>query len=86
MCRLEVNGAAMTAMGGQSLAAALVDHGMWAIRRNQINGDARGPYCGMGVCFECEVEVDGRKHTRACMTDVADGMVVRTSSTTTLEP
>jgi predicted molibdopterin-dependent oxidoreductase YjgC len=84
MCRLEVDGVAMTAVAGQSLAAALVEHGMWAIHRNPVSGEARGPYCGMGVCFECEVVVDGSMQ-RACLMGVADGMVVRTASTPTAE-
>jgi predicted molibdopterin-dependent oxidoreductase YjgC len=84
-CRLEVDGLPFEAPTGQSLAAALVHHGLWIFRRNPVTGEARGPYCGMGVCFECELEVDGRKGTRACLTEVADGMVVRTAAVPTRE-
>jgi predicted molibdopterin-dependent oxidoreductase YjgC len=80
-CHLEVDGLSLAVIAGQSLAAALVEHGVWAFRRNPITGEARGPYCGMGVCFECEVEVDDRRGVRACMAEVADGMVVRTLAT-----
>jgi sarcosine oxidase subunit alpha len=38
----------------------------------------RAPLCGMGVCFECRVQVDGVAHVRACMTPVSDGMQVVT--------
>jgi D-hydroxyproline dehydrogenase subunit gamma len=85
MCRLEVDGVPMKAVAGQSLAAALVDHGLWAVHRNPVTGEARGPYCGMGVCFECEVVVDGNTQ-RACLIGVADGMVVGTASAPTAEP
>ena len=43
-------------------------------------GTARGGFCGMGVCLECRVTVDGRPGTRACMTEVRDGMEVATDA------
>ncbi len=57
---------------GDTLAAALVDAGELACRLTR-SGEQRGVYCGMGVCHECVMEVDGLP-ARACMTTVHDGM------------
>lgn len=80
LCHLQVDGQQLEALTGQSLAAVLVQHGVWTFRRNPVSGDLRGPYCGMGICFECEVAVDGRNDVRACLTEVSSGMVVRTAA------
>jgi predicted molibdopterin-dependent oxidoreductase YjgC len=42
-----------------------------------VSGEPRAPYCMMGVCFECLVEVDGVPNVQACMTSVREGMTVR---------
>lgn len=79
-CRIIVDGLAVSAVSGQSVAAALIAGDLWAFRRNPASGDLRGPYCGMGVCFECEVSIDGVPHRRACMTEIRPGMVIITAS------
>ncbi len=71
-----VDGAPVGAYLGESVAAALIADGRPEIRRTR-SGAARGVYCGMGVCFECLVVVDGVPNTRACMTWVRDGMEIR---------
>jgi D-hydroxyproline dehydrogenase subunit gamma len=78
-CAISVDGRRLTAVEGQSLAALLVAHGIWHFRRNPVSAEPRGPFCGMGVCFECELEVDGRPGVRSCLTPVSDGMRVRTA-------
>jgi predicted molibdopterin-dependent oxidoreductase YjgC len=45
-----------------------------------VEGRARGPYCMMGVCFDCLVVVDGVGSRQGCMTRVRDGMVVETQN------
>lgn len=68
-----LDGRPVTAFAGETVAAVLiVDEGLRA--RRTTGGAARGVYCGMGVCFDCLVVVDGVPNTRACMTLVADGM------------
>ena len=57
------------------MAAALTAAGIKGLRRTR-SGEARGVFCGMGVCYECLVTVDGRPGQRACMTRVRDGMSV----------
>ena len=63
------------ALEGETIAAALSAAGIVAFRRT-ASGAPRGLHCGMGACFDCVVTVDGRIGQRACMTKVADGMVV----------
>jgi predicted molibdopterin-dependent oxidoreductase YjgC len=73
LVELEVDGQPLTAAAGRSIAAALIEHdGLWL--RRSPGGAPRGVYCGIGVCFECRVHVDGRGAVRACVTPVEDGM------------
>ncbi|MFV2197719.1 (2Fe-2S)-binding protein [Nocardiopsis sp. LOL_012] len=65
---------------GTSVAAALLEQGRWDFRTDPVSGTARGPYCGMGVCLECEVTVDGRPAVRACIERVREGMSIDTSA------
>ncbi len=69
-------GEAVTAPAGISLAAALLGHS-GAPTRQTAKGNSRTPYCMMGVCFDCLVEVDGTPNTQACMFPVRAGMTVR---------
>jgi len=45
--------------------------------RTSITGEPRAPLCGMGICFECRVTIDGRAHCRACQTEAREGMEIR---------
>lgn len=70
-----VDGRAADAYAGETVAAVLLAEG--EIRtRTTVGGEPRGVFCGMGVCFDCLVVVDGVPNTRACMTRVRDGMRV----------
>lgn len=62
---------------GTTVAAAILNLGETAFRRS-VTGDARGPLCGMGICFECRVTINGEQHKRSCTTLAADGMEVVT--------
>ena len=73
---IEFEGQPLAARAGESLAAALTAHGIRGLRRTR-DGSERGLFCGMGVCQECLVEVDGRPNRRACMTRVDRPLVVR---------
>jgi sarcosine oxidase subunit alpha len=75
--RLRVDGAELRVPPGASLAAALLSGGVTRFRRG-IRGEPRAPLCGMGICFECRVTIDGVAHRRACMVEVREGMEVRT--------
>jgi sarcosine oxidase subunit alpha len=74
---LRVDGRAVQAAAGVTVAVALAQLGIWAFRRSVL-GQPRGPVCGMGICYECRVTIDGIAHRRACMQQVSAGMEVRT--------
>jgi hypothetical protein len=84
-CSIEANGSRIQALPGQSVAAALIQAGIWQFRLHPITGESRGPYCGMGVCFECELEIDGVPDTRACLVTVRPGMVIKTDRASGME-
>jgi D-hydroxyproline dehydrogenase subunit alpha len=77
MPELIVDGRRVEAEAGVTVAAALADAGVERLRLSST-GQARGPLCVMGTCFECRVTLDGEPHRRACLAIVRDGMVVET--------
>jgi len=77
-CRVTVNGEGLRVASGTSVAAAVALARVGTFRRS-ATGAPRGPLCGMGICFECRVELDGRAGVRSCMAQCRDGMIVRTS-------
>jgi len=72
---ISFDGETVTAYEGESLAAALVAAG-WIVQRTTSKGQPRGVFCGMGVCHDCLVTVDGQASRRACMTKVRAAMRV----------
>ena len=72
-----VNGVPVIMPAGSMVAAAILNTGVHAFRRS-ATGEQRGPLCGMGICFECRVTIDGEPHCRSCQTVCKDGMDVRT--------
>ncbi|WP_335945509.1 (2Fe-2S)-binding protein [Pseudomonas sp. G166] len=75
--QIEFEGLPLTVPGAVSLAAALLSSGIRHTRESAINGRLGAPYCMMGVCFECLVEVDGQANVQACLVPVRPGMRVR---------
>ena len=73
-----IDGAPFAACTGDTVAAALLASGRLAFRATPVTGAARGPYCMMGVCFDCLVTIDGRPNQQACMVAVAPGMRIET--------
>lgn len=59
---------------GTTVAAVLANAGFHG--RRSVSGEQRAALCGMGVCHECRVTIDGRAHQRACMTTVVAGMAI----------
>ena len=74
--KITVDGKPLETQEGVTLAAALLNAGVAAFRRS-VTGEGRGPVCGMGICFECRVTVDGVRHVKACQEPVREGMEVR---------
>jgi predicted molibdopterin-dependent oxidoreductase YjgC len=70
-------GQELHAAAGDTVAAALLAHEQVNFRSTSVSNTARGPYCMMGVCFECLVEVDGVANRQACMLGVREGMRVK---------
>jgi predicted molibdopterin-dependent oxidoreductase YjgC len=73
-----LDGIDITAFPGETIAAALLATGRRALRHTEKAGRPRGIFCGMGVCFDCLVTVEGRTHLRACLTPAEPGMHVVT--------
>ena len=86
-CNFSFEGTRVRAYQGETIAAALIAEGKRQFRVDSLN-QSRGPYCNMGTCFECVVQVRVGIHvtagnagewrlTRACLTRVSDGLEVR---------
>ena len=73
-----IDGTATPARHGDTVAAAMLGSGYVACRTAAVSGTPRGPYCLMGVCFDCLVKIDGDANRQACMTTVRDGMRIET--------
>lgn len=71
-----IDGVAVPAAPGETVAAVLVRTAPYHARLTPVSGEARAPYCLMGVCFDCLAVVDERPTQRTCMTVVQDGMRV----------
>ena len=72
-----VNGVSVAMPAGSMVSAAILKTGVTTFRRS-VSGEPRGPLCGMGICFECRVTIDGEAHCRSCQTVCRNGMDVRT--------
>ena len=75
-----VDGKPLPARVGESVAAALLAAGILQLRSTPASGAARGPYCMMGVCFDCLVAIDGVGNRQACLVPVRGGMAIETQS------
>jgi D-hydroxyproline dehydrogenase subunit gamma len=69
-----IDGAAVNAREGDTVAAALLAAGCIDFRTTPVIGSKRGPYCLMGACFDCLVTIDGVPNRQACMLRIRDGM------------
>lgn len=72
---IEVDGQRLEVEPGITVAAALLNAGIAGFRVS-VTGEPRGPLCGMGVCQECRVGINGREQQRSCMYQVENGMIV----------
>ncbi|MCP1574964.1 sarcosine oxidase subunit alpha [Herbaspirillum rubrisubalbicans] len=77
---IQVDGHTIHAREGETLATALLKAGVTPLRHTPVSGSPRAPFCLMGVCFECLVEVDGRQNVQSCMVQVRAGMEVHLSN------
>ena len=76
--QVRINGVTTRVPKGVTVAAAVIQTGRSGFRRS-VSGELRGPLCGMGICFECRVAIDGQEHCRSCQIVCREGMEVTTS-------
>ena len=81
---IEVNGNKIPAKRGQTIAAAILESGIRSFRKTRKNAH-RGPYCGIGLCYECRMVVDGILNVRTCATLAKPGCRVQTQDDSLLE-
>lgn len=74
---LFLNDQAISARSGETVAACLLRAGAGHFRTTPVSGSPRLPYCMIGHCFECLVEIDGVGNQQACLTLVQNDMRVR---------
>jgi D-hydroxyproline dehydrogenase subunit gamma len=74
---IRVNGTALSVSHGTTVAAAVFAAGTTKFRRS-VTGEPRAPLCGMGICYECRVTINGSPHAKSCQILCAGGMDVHT--------
>lgn len=75
---IEVDGEEILAYEGETIAAALLAAGKRISRKTTKRKELRGVYCGIGVCFECRMIVNGKPNTRVCQTLATPNCTVQT--------
>jgi len=75
MIALNINDNEVKVIEGSTVATAIIASGTGIFRRS-VSGEPRLPLCGMGVCFECRVTINGVKYQRSCQLLAEEGMVV----------
>ena len=75
---IDFEGARLSVPAGITVAAAVMGYtGEKYIRRSPVSGEKRAPFCFMGVCHECLMEIDGIPDQQACIIEVKDGMNIK---------
>ena len=77
MVDIKRNGKSVSVPVGSMVSTAVARARLVMFRRS-VSGAPRAPLCGMGICFECRVTINGREHCRSCQIPCAPGMEVRT--------
>ncbi|KOV67782.1 proline dehydrogenase [Streptomyces sp. AS58] len=76
------DGREIPALPGRTVAAVLWAAGITSWRTTRTSGSPRGVFCGIGVCHDCLVTVDGRPNQRACLVPAVPGADIRTQEGT----
>lgn len=74
---IELDGVTVKVPAGVSVAAGLLSLDCLPFRQTPVSATPRAPFCMMGLCFDCLVEIDGEPNQRACQRQVVAGMRVR---------
>ena len=67
------NGETFKGVEGQSIAAALMATGVRELRKTRFDEEPRLIFCGIGICFDCVVVVNGVANQRACLIEIVEG-------------
>jgi len=76
--QVTLDGKVITAVEGQSVGALLITQGQRATRTTRHSGKPRGMFCGIGICFDCLITINGVANQRACVTTVEESMSIET--------
>lgn len=71
---VDFDGRPVPTSAGESVGAALTNAGIRSWRSTRKAGRPRGLFCGIGICYDCLLTIDGQPNQRACLTPVAPGM------------
>ena len=75
-----VNGAEIEATESENVGTFLLKRRQQVLRKTRFEDNPRGRFCGIGVCFDCIVTIDGIANQRACITQLRDGMRIEVTS------
>jgi predicted molibdopterin-dependent oxidoreductase YjgC len=75
---IEVDGRQIVAFEGETIGAALTAAGVYALRRSPKRHELHGMFCGIGLCGECAMVINGVPNTRVCQTLATPGCRVET--------
>lgn len=70
-------GRELTAFKGDTVATALLAEGIDYTRTTPVSDQRRAPFCMMGTCYECLMDIDGVPNRQACQVMINNGMVVK---------
>jgi predicted molibdopterin-dependent oxidoreductase YjgC len=79
-CTILVDSKPILARVGEPVLAALLAHGIFTTRLTEKLREPRGLFCGIGLCEDCLVTVNGVRNVRSCITFVEKGMVIETQT------
>lgn len=74
---IKIDGDDVLCREGDTVAAVVMLHAGRPYRHSILSGAARAPFCMMGICFECLVEIDGVPNQQGCLRTVEPGMRIR---------
>ena len=75
---IQVDGNSVRVPAGITVAAAVAEYARkTSIRISPATGEARAPFCFMGTCHECLMEIDGIPNQQACIIEVREGMQIK---------
>jgi len=78
--KITVDDKMLNAIEGEPIASALMANGIMVFRRTRIKKEPRGYFCGIGLCTDCMMTVNGVQNVRTCITPVKKGMKIETQT------